>query len=125
MEKILIIDDEEQMLDTLKSYLEQRDYDVVTATDGEDGMAKLISHNPDLVICDINMPKKNGYQFLQETRKSRPWMPVIILSALSDPASVLKAHDLEADHYLTKPFKLEELLKSVKLMLSLAPLRRK
>lgn len=124
MEKILIIDDEIQILDTLKTYLGQRDYEVITATDGEDGIAKFSSHNPGLVICDINMPKKDGFQFLQEVRKFKFWTPVIILSAISDPSNILKAHDLEADHYLTKPFKLEDILKTVRLMLSLTQLRR-
>jgi DNA-binding response OmpR family regulator len=125
MNRILIIDDEPEMLETLKSYLEPRGYEVVTAKDGAEGLAKFEAEKPNLVICDIKMPKKDGFEFLKEIREKKAWVPIIILSVLDDPATVLKSNSLEADYYLSKPMNLEIVLKAVKLMLSLAPLRRR
>ena len=124
MQKILIIDDEKEMLDLLSGFLSQRGYAVATASDGEEGLKKFDTEKPDLVICDIKMPRKDGFQFLKEVRVSRKWVPIIIVSALAEPASVLKGYDFQADFYLSKPLDLNEALKSVQIMLSLAPLRR-
>jgi len=124
MQKILIIDDEKEMLDLLSGFLSQRGYAVATASDGEEGLKKFDTEKPDLVICDIKMPRKDGFQFLKEVRVSRKWVPIIIVSALAEPASVLKGYDFQADFYLSKPLDLNETLKSVQIMLSLAPLRR-
>jgi two-component system, OmpR family, alkaline phosphatase synthesis response regulator PhoP len=125
MEKILLIDDEPDIISTLKGFLELREYSVVTASDGEEGMKKFESENPAVVICDIRMPNKDGFQFLKEIREKKAWVPIIILSALSDPASVLKGHSLEADQYLAKPMDLEKVLKSIQFMISITPLRRR
>jgi len=124
MQKILIIDDEKEMVDLLSGFLSQRGYAVAAASDGEEGLKKFDTEKPDLVICDIKMPRKDGFQFLKEVRASRKWVPIIIISALAEPANILKGYDFQADFYLTKPLDLNETLKSVQIMLSLAPLRR-
>jgi DNA-binding response OmpR family regulator len=124
MSKILIIDDEEEIVNMLSEFLSQRDYAVATALDGEDGLTKFDTEKPDIVLCDIKMPRKDGFQFLKEARESRRWVPIIIISALDDPASVLKGYDFQADFYISKPIDLNEILRSVELMLSLAPLRK-
>jgi two-component system response regulator VicR len=124
MSKILIIDDEKDIVGMLSEFLSQRGYAVATALDGEEGLTKFDAEKPDIVLCDIKMPRKDGFQFLKEVRESKKWVPVIIISALDDPASVLKGYDFQADFYISKPIDLNEILRSVELMLSLAPLRK-
>ncbi len=125
MAKLLVIDDEPDMLSTLKTFLAERGYDVVTAGDGDEGLRVFDTEKPSLVICDIRMPKKDGLSFLKELRSTREWVPAIIVSALSSPADALKGYRFEADYYLTKPLNLEDVLRGVKIMLSLASLRKK
>jgi len=125
MSKILVIDDEKDAIDLISNFLTPRGYDVVTAWDGEEGLRQFDKENPDLILCDIKMPKKDGFQFLKELRTSRRWAPVIIITALTEPVNILKGYNFEADYYLTKPINLDELLKAVKIMISLIPLRKK
>jgi two-component system alkaline phosphatase synthesis response regulator PhoP len=125
MTKLLIIDDEPDAVNMMKDFLAARGYQIAAAYDGEEGLRKFDSENPDLVICDIRMPKKDGFQFLQELRTSRKWVPVIIITALSEPVNILKGYDFEADYYITKPINLPEVLKAVQIMLSLIPLRKR
>jgi len=125
MQRILIIDDEKDVVDMLSEFFIVRGYAVSRAYDGEDGIKKFDSDNPDIVICDIKMPRKDGFAFLKEIRSSRKWVPVIIVSALSEPVDIMKGYAFEADYYITKPVDLEEALKVLKIMLSLAPLRKK
>lgn len=123
MNKILLIDDEVEAVDMMREYLSARGFTIVSAVDGEDGLKKHESEKPDIIICDIRMPKKDGFQFLQELRATQRWVPVIMATALSDPASVLKGYGLEADYYISKPINLEELFKAIRIISSLIPLR--
>ena len=125
MQKLLVIDDESEAVEMLRGFFTDRGYSVATAFDGDDGLGKFDAENPDVVICDIKMPKKDGFQFLKELRLSRKWAPVIIVSALNEPQNILKGYSLEADYYITKPINLEDALKAVKIMCSLIPLRKK
>lgn len=125
MHKILVIDDEKEVTDLLKDFLSSRDYLVKTAMDGEEGLKIFDAEKPDIVLCDIKMPKKSGFEFLKELRTSRKWVPVIIITALTEPANILKGYSLEADYYITKPLDLANTLKATQLMLALAPLRKK
>ena len=125
MHKILVIDDEKEVTDLLRDFLSSRNYAVKTAIDGEEGLKMFDAERPDIVLLDIKMPKKDGFQFLKEVRASKKWIPVIIISALTEPANMLKGYNLEADYYITKPLNLPEILKAVNLMLSLVPLRKK
>ena len=125
MQKILVIDDEKDISDILAGFLEPRGYAVTSASNGEDGLRKFDAENPDIVICDIKMPVMSGFEFLKELRDSRKWVPVVILTALTEPANIMKGYDLEADYYITKPVDLNEVLKAIQIMLSLAPLRKK
>lgn len=125
MQRILIIDDEKEIAETLSEFFTARGYAVSTAGDGEEGVKRFDSDDPDIVMCDIRMPKKDGFAFLEEIRSSRKWVPVIIVSAISEPANIMKGYAFEADYYITKPINLEEALKALQIMLSLAPLRKK
>lgn len=124
-QKVLVIDDEKEVNDILSDFLSPRGYSVVWAMDGNDGLRKFDAEDPDIVVCDLKMPNKTGFEFLKELRRSRRWVPVIILTAMTEPASILKGYDLEADYYITKPIDLNETLKAIQIMLSLAPLRKK
>ena len=125
MHRILVIDDEKDIVDMLAEFFTARGYAVSTAGDGEEGLQKFDSDKPDVILCDIKMPKKDGFAFLQEIRSSRKWVPIIIVSAMADHTSMMKGYQFEADWYITKPINLEDTLKALKIMLSLAPLRKK
>jgi DNA-binding response OmpR family regulator len=122
--KILLIDDEQGFLDTLKNFLEERGYATLTACDGDEGLKKFLAESPDLVLLDLKMPKKDGYEFLRSVRAQKRWVPVIVVSALAEPKDIFKGYKYEADYYLTKPLNLESLSMGIQVMLSLVPLRK-
>ena len=124
MQKILVIDDEAEILNLLNEFFSSRGYTVVTALDGDEGLQKFDAETPDVILCDIKMPKKDGFQFLKELRNLRKWVPVIIVSALTEPVNILKGYEFEADYYITKPINLPDALKAVQIMSSLIPLRK-
>jgi len=124
MQKILIIDDEKDAVDMLAEFLLARGYAISKAYDGAEGIERFDSDKPDIVMCDIKMPKKDGWEFLQEIRSSRRWVPVIIVSGMSETSNIMKGYDFEADYYIAKPINLEQTLKALQIMLSLAPLRK-
>jgi two-component system alkaline phosphatase synthesis response regulator PhoP len=124
--KVLIADDEEAILGILANKVAAQDYAVVTARDGQEAWDKIVSENPDVIILDITMPKMDGWSVLHKLRSEPPskkWQPVIIVSALGEMENVQKGLDLEADHYLTKPCRIEDVLKGIRLMVSLIPAR--
>ncbi len=119
--KILVIDDEKNLALLLKLNLERTGlYEVVLAHNGDEGLAKVDKEDPDMVILDVMMPGKNGFEVLQELRKSDiKWRPVIMLTAKGAHEDMKKGYDLEADYYITKPFKTENILHGIKTILSL------
>ena len=123
--KILIIDDTPELLELLKKPLEIDGYEVVTANDGEEGLAKFDQFDPDVVICDIMMPKMNGYEVLNEIKKRQTrWIPFIMLSAISDFNKIKQAYDGHSDFYLTKPVEPGILKKNIETLLHLAQYRK-
>lgn len=124
MQRILIIDDERDIVEMFADFFSARGYLVSKAFNGEEGIERFDSDNPDIVMCDIRMPKKDGFEFLKEIRSAKRWVPVIIVSAVSEPSNIMKGYDFEADYYVTKPVDLEKLSKTLQVMLSLAPLRK-
>jgi len=124
--KILIIDDEQKLLDLLRLSLEMENYKVITARDGEEGLAKIKEHDPDLIICDIIMPKVDGYEVLRQVKQGdKKWVPFIMLSAVTDFKKIEQAYEGDIDFYLTKPVEPVILLKNIKTLLSLAKNRIK
>ena len=124
--KVLIADDEESILGILVNKVAAQGYAVVTARDGQEAWDKIVSENPDVIILDIAMPKMDGWSVLHKLRSEPPskkWQPVIIVSVLGEMDNVQKGLDLEADHYLTKPCRIEDVLKGIRLMVSLIPMR--
>jgi DNA-binding response OmpR family regulator len=123
--KILLADDEKDIVETLKSRLTREGYDVTIAADGEEALLKVKENNPDIIILDLMMPKLNGFEVLKKVRENfkDKWRPIIIVSARTELDSVKQCYDLEADHYLTKPCTIEDILKGIQTMISLIPLR--
>ena len=124
--KILIADDESVVLEIMAKKIASQNYEVITAKDGQEAWSKVVSDLPDIVILDLNMPKMDGWAVLSQLRFNPPtkrWQPVIIVSAQNELESFKKGINLEADHYLTKPCQIEDILKAIRLMLSLIPQR--
>lgn len=107
--KILVIDDEPQIRRALRVGLEQNNYQVFLAANGEEGLDQAASRMPDLIILDLAMPGKSGFDVCKELRE---WTktPIIVLSVRDREEDKIKALDLGADDYLTKPFGIGELL---------------
>ncbi len=114
MKKILIVEDEKDMVTGLKFNLEARDYTVITAYDGDAGYQKALSEKPDLVILDLMLPKRNGYEVCKLLRAEVPDLPIIMLTAKSQEAEIVTGLELGADDYITKPFSVLELLARIK-----------
>ncbi|NLY46349.1 MAG: response regulator transcription factor [Tissierella sp.] len=111
--KVLVIDDEKQIADIIKFNLEKEGYTVQTANDGQEGIDKVHQWNPDLVILDIMMPKKDGFQVLKEIRVKYHF-PVIMLTAKEEEVDKILGLELGADDYVVKPFSMRELIARVK-----------
>ena len=120
MSRILVVDDEEQILRALRRALLARGYEVFTAADGQQAIAQAEASAPDLVVLDLNLPDIDG---LEVCRRVRSWssVPILILSVREDEAGKVQALDLGADDYLTKPFGIEELLARVRALLRRGP----
>jgi DNA-binding response OmpR family regulator len=110
MKKILVIEDEHDMVEGLKFNLEARNYIVITSYDGETGYQKAFAEKPDLVILDLMLPKLNGYEVCKILKKEIPDLPIIMLTAKSQEAEIVTGLELGADDYITKPFSVLELL---------------
>lgn len=117
MEKILIVEDEQDMVLGLKFNLEARGYSVIAAYNGEDGLNKALYEKPQLVLLDVMLPKKNGFEVCRELRKKEPDIPVIMLTAKSQECEIVTGLDLGADDYITKPFSVIELLARINAVL--------
>ena len=120
MSKILIIEDEKILRETLADILEISGYTVVMAKDGEEGVETFTNTHPDLVICDINMPKMDGFEVLKMLETLVPaseFPPFIFLSAKTEPQSIREGKNLGAVDYITKPYSAPELLKVIALRL--------
>ena len=114
MKKILIVEDEKDMVTGLKFNLEARDYTVITAYDGDAGYQKALDEEPDLVILDLMLPKRNGYEVCKLLKEEVPDLPIIMLTAKSQEAEIVTGLELGADDYITKPFSVLELLARIK-----------
>lgn len=125
--KILIADDEPDILEIMAKRVTQEGYDVVTACDGQEAWDKIGCYNPDVILLDLAMPRMDGFTVLEKLRATPPsgkWQPVIIVSANDEYESFKKGLAMEADHYLTKPCNPENVVKTIKLMISLIPQRK-
>ena len=115
--RLLIIEDERPMRAALADALEAEGYRVLTAADGEQGLARALAEKPDLILLDLMMPRLDGYGVCAELRKRALSVPILILTAKGQLEDRVKGLDLGADDYLVKPFSTEELLARVRAVL--------
>ena len=116
MERILIIEDEPDIQELLKNYLEEEGYETEQALDGIEGIGKFRKENFDLILLDVMLPKVDGFGVLEMIRQESD-VPVIMLTALDDEAYQMKGYDLKVDEYVTKPFSIKLLLKKIEAVL--------
>jgi len=114
--KILVVEDEKALVKVLKYNLEKAGYQVATAYDGEAGLSAFQEEKPDLVILDIMLPKKDGFEFCRTVRQSSR-TPILMLTARKDELDRVLGLEIGADDYVTKPFSVREVLARVKAIL--------
>ncbi len=115
--RILIIEDEKNMVTGLQFNLEARGFQVLAAYDGVEGYRKAVEEHPDLVILDLMLPKCDGYEVCRRLRKEAPDIPILMLTARSQESEVVLGLQLGADDYVTKPFSVFELMARVQAIL--------
>jgi two-component system KDP operon response regulator KdpE len=113
MTRVLIVDDEPQLLRALRINLTARKYDVVTAADGEQALKAVAERHPDLVILDLGLPGMDGVEVIRQLRTWTP-VPIVVLSGRTDSRDKVDALDVGADDYVTKPFSIDELLARIR-----------
>ena len=116
MDKILIVDDESNIIELLRLYLEKDGFLVVSAKNGTEALSLYQAENPDLIVLDIMIPEPDGWQVLREIRKTSN-VPIIMLTAKSETFDKVTGLELGADDYLTKPFDAKELIARIKAVL--------
>jgi len=114
--KVLVIDDEPQILRALRTILGEKRFEVTTATRGEEGLARAAADPPDVIILDLGLPDMDGLTVIERLRE---WtqIPIIVLSVREADADKVEALDKGGDDYLTKPFSIEELLARIRVAL--------
>jgi len=115
--KILIVEDEPNMVAGLRDNFEFEGYKVITAGDGVEGLQKALDESPDLVVLDVMMPRMSGLEVCKQLRAKRATLPIIMLTARGQEVDKVVGLELGADDYVTKPFSIRELLARVKAIL--------
>ena len=115
--ELLLVEDDVNFGEVLKSYLEMHDFNVILAKDGQEGLHMFHRDKYDLCILDVMMPKMDGFALAKSIKEKDPEMPIIFLTAKSFKEDVLEGFKTGADDYLTKPFNSEELLARIKAIL--------
>jgi len=117
MTRVLVVEDNEDLAFGLRTVLDFEGYDVDVAPDGESGLAAIRDRPPDLLVLDLMLPGKSGFDVLRELRGSGHRLPILILTARSQESDVVLGFDVGADDYVTKPFSTAELLARVRALL--------
>jgi CheY-like chemotaxis protein len=115
---VLIVDDEPLVRMLLRTTLPSESFDVLEASDGETALRLVAGGNPSLVVLDWHLPGRSGAEVLRDVKRIHPALPVLILTAAHDPEDRLRAAELGADVFLTKPFSPLELLEAIERLLS-------
>lgn len=123
--RLLVVDDNKDVVEALQRRLTKEGYEVSVAYDGEEALQKVKEVDPDIILLDLMMPKLNGFEVLKEVREKfkDKWRPIIIISAKDELESTQKCYSMEADHYLTKPCSIENILQGIRTMISLLSAR--
>jgi len=114
---ILIIEDEPAMVAGLRDNFEYEGYEVISASDGEAGLERVLADDPDLVVLDVMMPRMSGLEVCKQAKAKRPALPIIMLTARGQEIDKVVGLELGADDYVTKPFSIRELMARVKAVL--------
>ena len=117
--KVLVVDDESEVRESIDEFLQDHNYAVCEAGDGEEALAKTFTEKPDLILLDLRLPKVDGYQVCQ-TLKGNPItssIPIIMITALNATPQKVKGIEYGADDYISKPFDLDELLARIKMIM--------
>lgn len=114
MQKILIIEDEENIRELIRYNLTAEGFDCVEAADGEEGLALALSQSPDLIILDLMLPVTDGFEVVKRLRMEGLKIPVIILTAKADEIDKVIGLEFGADDYVTKPFSVRELIARIR-----------
>jgi DNA-binding response OmpR family regulator len=117
MTKILIVEDEPNMVAGLRDNFEYEGYEVITANDGVAGLERALTESPDLLVLDVMMPRMSGLDVCKQLKAKRPSIPIIMLTARGQEVDKVVGLELGADDYVTKPFSIRELLARVKAVL--------
>ena len=115
-QKILIVDDDSNICELLRMYLNKDGFDTAIATNGEEAIDLVIKYKPDLILLDIMMPKLDGWQVCREVRKTSE-VPIIMLTAKGEVFDKILGLELGADDYISKPFDTKEVLARIKAVL--------
>jgi DNA-binding NarL/FixJ family response regulator len=120
--RLLLIDDDPNLILLVKDYLEFRGYEVITAENGREALEVPEQEIPDMIICDVMMPEMDGYQFVNQVRQDErtSWIPILFLSAKGQSQDKIKGLNIGADVYMVKPFEPEELVAQVEASLKQA-----
>src|SRR4051812_34278074 len=110
---VLVVDDEPPILRFLRTSLGAVGYRVITAENAAGALAMIATEKPDVVVLDLGLPDRSGFDVITETRKQSP-VPIIVLSARADERSKVEALDLGADDYIAKPFGMAELMARIR-----------
>ncbi len=116
MTKILVVDDDANICELLRMYLEKEGYEVKTASDGVEGLASFRMYEPDLVLLDIMMPKKDGWQTCREIREQSS-KPIIMITAKGETIDKVLGLELGADDFIVKPLDMKEVFARIKAVL--------
>ena len=118
--RILVVDDNPANVDILRARLEAQGYDIKTAIDGEEALSAVKAYQPDLILLDVMMPLRNGYEVCQKIRENRAWdrVKIVMLSAKGRDLEMSKGLALGADAYVTKPFSTKQLMVQVQDLLA-------
>ena len=112
--RVLIVEDEKSIVDIVRFNLEKEGYAVLTAYDGEAGLTAAREEKPDLILLDVMLPRRNGFDVCRILREEGDGVPVIILTAREGESDKVMGLEIGADDYITKPFSMRELLARVK-----------
>jgi DNA-binding response OmpR family regulator len=115
--RILIVEDEPAMVAGLRDNFEYEGYDVISATDGVEGLDRALADSPDLVVLDVMMPRMSGLDVCKQLKVKKPSLPIIMLTARGQEIDKVVGLELGADDYVTKPFSIRELMARVKAVL--------
>lgn len=115
IKKILVVDDVESIVMTVKMFLERHCYEVITANDGQEGLEKARTEEPDLIILDLMLPKMDGYKLCGLLKKDTRYAktPIILFTAAAQEESIKLGQEIGADAYINKPFEPELLLSKI------------